>query len=46
MTYRDDVSALVVPGSGTGDLRRLRGAGGFVAQQGPRGSITLDYDLD
>ena len=37
---------LVVPGSGTGELRSLRGKGGFVAQHGPRGSITLDYDLE
>jgi hypothetical protein len=33
----------VVPGSGTGELGRLRGDGGFNAQLGQRGSIWLDY---
>jgi len=33
----------VVPGSGTGDLRGLRGEGGFKAQVGEQGSIWLDY---
>lgn len=33
----------VVPGSGTGDLRGLRGEGGFKAQLGEQGSIWLDY---
>jgi hypothetical protein len=36
----------VVPGSGTGDLRGLRGEGGLVAQHGPSASYTLDYDFD
>ena len=39
----------VVPGSGTGDLRGLRGAGGYV-WQGQEGemqvSYTLDYDFE
>ena len=37
----------VVPGSGTGELRGLRGAGGFVARHGEeQATYTLDYDLD
>ena len=38
---------LVVPGSGTGDLRDLTGKGSFLAGMGPDGerSIALDYDL-
>jgi hypothetical protein len=38
---------LVVPGSGTGDLRGLQGEGSFEAGLGSDGrrSITLDYDL-
>lgn len=38
---------LVVPGSGTGDLRDLTGKGSFLAGMGPEGerSIALDYDL-
>jgi len=35
----------VVPGSGTEDLRDLRGEGGFTAQLGEHGSIWLDYEL-
>jgi len=33
----------VVPGSGTGRLRGLRGDGGFKAQVGQHGAIWLDY---
>lgn len=33
----------VIPGSGTGDLKGLRGEGGFKAQRGERGHIWLDY---
>ena len=33
----------VVPGSGTGELRRLRGEGGFEAELGQGADITLDY---
>jgi uncharacterized protein DUF3224 len=33
----------VVPGSGTGDLKGLRGTGGFEAQLGEQGSFWLDY---
>jgi hypothetical protein len=33
----------VVPGSGIGELKGLRGQGGFKAQLGKHGSIWLDY---
>lgn len=33
----------VIPGSGTGELRGLRGDGGFEAELGQHASITLDY---
>ncbi len=33
----------VVPGSGTGELRGLRGEGGFEAELGRAAAITLDY---
>jgi hypothetical protein len=36
----------VVPGSGTGDLRGLRGDGGFQAQLGAHGSVWLDYSFE
>jgi hypothetical protein len=36
----------VVPGSGTGELRGLRGTGGFSAPHGPEASVSLDYDFD
>lgn len=36
----------VVPGSGTGELRGLRGEGGFTAQLGQRASIWLDYSFE
>jgi hypothetical protein len=36
-------SWFVVPGSGTGDLRGLRGEGGFEAEVGQRGTWTLEY---
>jgi hypothetical protein len=36
----------VVPGSGTGELRGLRGTGGFSAPLGSEASITLDYDFE
>jgi len=36
----------VVPGSGTGDLRGLRGEGGYVARGGEKQTpFTLDYDF-
>jgi hypothetical protein len=37
---------LVVPGSGTGELRGLRGDGGFNAELGQHGTIWLDYTLE
>lgn len=36
----------VVPGSGTGDLKGLRGEGGFQAQLGAHGSYWLDYCIE
>ena len=36
-------SWFVVPGSGTGELRGLRGDGGFKAQLGQNATIWLDY---
>jgi hypothetical protein len=33
----------VIPGSGTDELRGLRGEGGFTAELGQHASITLDY---
>jgi hypothetical protein len=36
----------VVSGSGTGDLRGLRGEGEFVWPHGQAGTFTLDYDLE
>lgn len=37
----------IVPGSGTGELTGLRGAGGFVARHGDSASpFTLDYDFE
>jgi hypothetical protein len=40
------VTLLVVPGSGTGDLRGLRGNGGFAVGHQPPYSMTLDYDFE
>jgi hypothetical protein len=36
----------IVPGSGTGELRCLRGDGTSIAPHGPKGTYTLEYDLD
>jgi Protein of unknown function (DUF3224) len=36
----------VVPGSGTGELRGLRGEGEFTAPLGGQPSISLDYDFE
>jgi Protein of unknown function (DUF3224) len=36
----------IVPGSGTGELRGLRGAGTVTWAQGESGSLAFDYDLD
>ena len=35
----------VVDGSGTDDLRGLRGTGNLGAQHGSEGNVTLDYDF-
>ena len=43
-TARSSLS--VVPGSGTGDLRGLRGEGSFAWSHGQSGAITLDYDFE
>lgn len=37
---------IVVPGSGAGGLRGLRGEGGFASAHAESYSMTLDYDLD
>ncbi|MGH2598657.1 MAG: DUF3224 domain-containing protein, partial [Dehalococcoidia bacterium] len=37
---------LVLPGSGTGDLRGLRGEGGYVATHEQPTPFTLDYGFD
>lgn len=39
-------SLSVVPGSGTGELRGLRGTGEFSAPLAGKTSITLDYDFE
>ncbi len=39
-------SWFVVPDSGTGELRGLRGEGGFEAQLGQHASMWLDYSLE
>ena len=48
--YEDSVAKSawsVVPGSGTGDLRGLRGEGGFSARHGEQQvAFTLDYDFE
>jgi Protein of unknown function (DUF3224) len=36
----------VVPGSGTGDLRGLRGEGEFSAPLGSEAAVTLNYELE
>ena len=36
----------VVAGSGTGELKSLRGEGGFTAHLGEHGSIWLDYSFE
>ena len=36
----------VVPGSGTGSLRGLRGQGGFASGHAQSYAITLDYDFE
>jgi hypothetical protein len=43
---RAQVAWRVMPDSGTGDLRGLRGAGGFVTGHAMRYPVTLDYEID
>jgi hypothetical protein len=48
-TFEDGVAKAtvsVVPGSGTGDLRDLKGEGGFSVGHQPPYSMTLAYDLE
>lgn len=47
-TRTAECSWFVVPGTGTGELRGLRGAGGFVAKHSdyPQVPITLDYTFE
>jgi hypothetical protein len=46
-TGKAEAKWFVVPGSGTEDLRSLRGQGGFVAEHGnPNVPITLNYDFE
>jgi len=40
------ISWSVVPGSGTGDLRGLRGTGGLAASHQQQYPMTLDYDFE
>ena len=40
------VTLVVVPGSGTGDLRGLRGEGKFAVGHQPPYSMTLNYDFE
>jgi len=39
-------TSVVVPGSGTGELRGIQGNGGFVAPHGQIVPYTLDYDFE
>src|SRR6266700_5514949 len=48
-TFEDGVAKVilsVVPGSGTGDLRGMKGEGGFNAGHQPPYAMTLDYDFE
>lgn len=47
--HESDVATVnwnVVPGSGTGELRGLRGRGGFTSGHATSYSITLEYDFE
>jgi len=39
-------TAFVIPGSGTGELRGLRGAAEFSATHTPPGTCTLEYEFE
>jgi len=48
-TFEDGVAKVilsVIPGSGTGDLRGVRGEGGFSVGHQPPYAMTLDYDFE
>lgn len=48
-SYAGDTAEItweVVPGSGTGDLRGLRGQGGSSATHQKQNTMTLDYDFE
>jgi len=48
-TFEDGVAKVtlaVVPGSGTGDLRGLKGEGGFSVGHQPPFAVTLDYHVE
>ena len=48
-TFKEGVATttlVVVPGSGSGDLRGLRGNGEFVVGHQQPYSMTLDYDFE
>jgi Protein of unknown function (DUF3224) len=36
----------IVEGTGTGDLKGIKGEGSFSAKGGPKGTLTLEYSLD
>ena len=47
-TYENDTASctsIVVPDSGTGDLRGLRGEGGYAAKHGDPAIFTLNYEI-
>ncbi|PYS44239.1 MAG: DUF3224 domain-containing protein, partial [Acidobacteria bacterium] len=48
-TFEDGVAKVilsVVPGSGTGDLRGMRGEGEFTVGHQPPYAMTLDYGFE
>jgi hypothetical protein len=48
-TYADGTAQgeyAIVPGSGSGELKGLRGKGAFRAHREPRGTMTLEYDFE
>ena len=36
----------IIEGTGTGDLKGIKGEGSFSAKGGPKGSLVLEYSLD
>jgi hypothetical protein len=41
-----DMKLTIVPGSGTGELKGIRGEGSYAAVHGDQQPYQLDYDLD